>query len=260
MEHHFHGGHAAQLQCFKDGHAVIGVAARIDDDAVGAARRRLDLVDDVALVVRLEEVRLDAHLLTADVQIIQQGVVIDLALHAGFGEPGHVDVGAVNERAALGFHFLQRVGAAGERTPAAHRKVFQRAVDEEHHAVLAQSPQIFGPLDDAAPAGEHLTALLGKAGGLLRFLGAEPVLALGGEDVRDAAALGLDDFLVEVHEPLAQFLGQCAADGGLAGGGHPDEGHVQLLSAERRRDGADLAGGIQGRPQPPARPLPRRGG
>lgn len=68
-----------------------------------------------------------------------------------------------------------------------------------------QRPQILAPLDDAAAAGEQLSALFGKAGGLGGFLRAEAVLALGGEDVGDAAAVGLDDLLVEVDELLPSF-------------------------------------------------------
>lgn len=65
-----------------------------------------------------------------------------------------------------------------------------------------QRPQILAPLDDAAAAGEQLSSLFGKAGGLGGFLRAEAVLALDGEDVGDAAAVGLDDLLVEVDELL----------------------------------------------------------
>lgn len=65
-----------------------------------------------------------------------------------------------------------------------------------------QRPQIPAPLDDAAAAGEQLSSLFGKAGGLGGFLRAEAVLALGGKDVGDAAAVGLDDLLVEVDELL----------------------------------------------------------
>ena len=46
-QHHFHGGHAAHLQRFQNGHAVIGVAARVEDDAIGPACRRLDLIDEI---------------------------------------------------------------------------------------------------------------------------------------------------------------------------------------------------------------------
>ena len=53
VQHHFHGGHAAQPQRLQNGHAVVGVAARVEHDAVGPACRRLDLVDEVALVVGL---------------------------------------------------------------------------------------------------------------------------------------------------------------------------------------------------------------
>lgn len=53
-EQHFHGRHAAEAQRVEDGDAVVGVAAGIQDDTVGPACGRLDLVDEVALVVGLE--------------------------------------------------------------------------------------------------------------------------------------------------------------------------------------------------------------
>ena len=142
--------------------------------------------------------------------------------------------------AALRLHLPERLGAGRERPSAAHRQRIQRPVDKEHDAVLVQGAQIFAPLDDAAAAGEQLTALFCKAGGLGRLPRPEAVLTLGGEDVRDAAAIGLHDLLVEVDEPLAQLVCQQTAHRGLAAGGHPDEGHIQHIAAERGGDAADL--------------------
>ena len=56
----------------------------------------------------------------------------------------------------------------------------------------------------------------------------------------DAAAVGLDDLLVEVDELFAQPLGQCTAHRGFSTGGHSDEGHVEHIAAERGSDAADL--------------------
>ena len=96
-QHHFHGGHAAHLQRFQNGHAVIGVAARVEDDAIGPACRRLDLIDEVTLVVGLKKVHLNIHLGTARLDIIQQCIEIDLPLHARLRELGQVEVGTVND-------------------------------------------------------------------------------------------------------------------------------------------------------------------
>ena len=75
----------------------MGVAAGIQDDAVGPACGRLDLVDEVALVVGLEKVHLNIHLGTARLDIIQQCIKIDLPLHARLRELGQVEVGTVND-------------------------------------------------------------------------------------------------------------------------------------------------------------------
>ena len=53
-EQHFHGRHAAEAQRVEDGDAIVGVAAGVQDDAVGPVCGRLDLVDEVALVVGLK--------------------------------------------------------------------------------------------------------------------------------------------------------------------------------------------------------------
>lgn len=53
-EHDLHGGHAADPQRVQNSHAVVGIAARVDDDAVRPACGGLDLVNEVALVVGLE--------------------------------------------------------------------------------------------------------------------------------------------------------------------------------------------------------------
>ena len=75
----------------------MGVAAGIQDDAVGPACGRLDLVDEVALVVGLEKFHFHAHPGAAQLEVIQQAVVIQLTGHARLGEVHHVEVGAVND-------------------------------------------------------------------------------------------------------------------------------------------------------------------
>ena len=141
--------------------------------------------------------------------------------------------------AALRLHLPERLGAGRERPSAAHRQRIQRPVDKEHDAVLVQGAQIFAPLDDAAAAGEQLTALFCKAGGLGRLPRPEAVLALGGEDVRDAAAVGLHDLLVEVDEPLAQLVCQQTAHRGLAAGGHPDQADIAQFQFDYIRKKAE---------------------
>ena len=74
-----------------------GVAAGVQDDAVGPACGRLDLVDEVALVVGLEKFHFHAHLGAAQLEVIQQTVIIQLTGHARLGEVHHVEVGAVND-------------------------------------------------------------------------------------------------------------------------------------------------------------------
>ena len=107
-----------------------------------------------------------------------------------------------------------------------------------------QGPQIFGPLHHAAAAGQQLAVLLAEAGGLLGFFCTEAVLALGGKDVRDAAPVGLDDRVVQIHEGAAQLLCQQFAQRGLAGRRHADEGNVQRVPAQGRCDAPDLGGGV----------------
>lgn len=90
-------GTPQRAQRVEDGDAVVGVAAGIQDDAVGPACGRLDLVDEVALVVGLEKFHFHAHLGAAQLEVIQQTVIIQLTGHARLGEVHHVEVGAVND-------------------------------------------------------------------------------------------------------------------------------------------------------------------
>ena len=94
---------------------------------------------------------------------------------------------------------------------------------------LMQGPQIFGPLHHAAAAGDDLPVLPGKAGGLRGLQLPEACLPLSGKDVRDAAPVGLDDRVVQVHEGAAQMLCKHFAEGGLAGAGRADDGRGGLF-------------------------------
>ena len=70
VQHHLYGGHAAQPQRVQNGHAVMGVAARVQHDAVYPPGGRLDLVDQIALVVGLADVCFDAKLVAARLYIV----------------------------------------------------------------------------------------------------------------------------------------------------------------------------------------------
>lgn len=74
------------------------VSRRVDDDAVGLAVGLLDLVDDAALVVGLEDLDLVKPLrgscLLAD---LDQTVVVVAAVDAWLANAEHVEVGAVDD-------------------------------------------------------------------------------------------------------------------------------------------------------------------
>ena len=95
-----------------------------------------------------------------------------------------------------------------------------------------QSTQILRLFYNAAAAGNELSALFAKALCFGSFLCAEAVLALGCKDIRDAAAVGLYDLLIQIHKGTAKALCQHPAEGGLAGRGHPDQGNVQHIPAQ----------------------------
>ena len=82
VQHHFHGGYAAQAQRIQNGHAVVGVGTRVQHDAVHPARCGLNFVHEVALVVGLAAVGLDAQLFAACLHIVHDGVIIQLTGHA----------------------------------------------------------------------------------------------------------------------------------------------------------------------------------
>jgi len=92
------GGDGDGLEGVQDRHAGVRVGRRIDDDAVDLAVGLLDLVDDAALVVGLEDLDLVEALrgtcLLAD---LYQAVVVVAAVDAWLANAEHVEVGAVND-------------------------------------------------------------------------------------------------------------------------------------------------------------------
>lgn len=92
------GGDGDGLEGVQDRHAGVRVGRRIDDDAVDLAVGLLDLVDDAALVVGLEDLDLVEALrgtcLLAD---LDQAVVVVAAVDAWLANAEHVEVGAVND-------------------------------------------------------------------------------------------------------------------------------------------------------------------
>lgn len=86
------------LEGVEDGHARVRVSRRVDDDAVDLAVGLLDLIDDAALVVGLEDLDLVKTLrgacLLAD---LYQTVVVIAAVDARLANTEHVEVGAVDD-------------------------------------------------------------------------------------------------------------------------------------------------------------------
>lgn len=86
------------LEGVEDGHARMRVGCRVDDDAVDLPIGLLDLVDDAALVVGLEDLDLVKALcgacLLAD---LDQAVVVVAAVDARLANAEHVEVGAVDD-------------------------------------------------------------------------------------------------------------------------------------------------------------------
>lgn len=86
------------LEGVEDRHARMRVSCRVDDDAVDLAVGLLDLVDDAALVVGLEDLDLVKALrgarLPAD---LDQAVVVVAAVDTRLANAEHVEVGAVDD-------------------------------------------------------------------------------------------------------------------------------------------------------------------
>ena len=82
----------------QDGHARMRVGGRVDDDAVDLAVGLLDLVDDAALVVRLEDLDLVEALCGARfLADLDQAAVVVAAIDARLANAEHVEVGSVDD-------------------------------------------------------------------------------------------------------------------------------------------------------------------
>lgn len=105
------GGDADGFERVQDGHARMCVGRRVDDDAVDLAISLLDLVDDAALVVGLEDLDLVKALrgarLLAD---LYQAVVVIAAVDAWLANAEHVEVWSVDDEC---FHGCFLWGWAG---------------------------------------------------------------------------------------------------------------------------------------------------
>lgn len=92
------GGDGDGLEGVQDGHARVRVGSRVDDDAVDLAVGLLDLVDDAALVVGLEDLDLVKALRGACLLAnLDQAVVVVAAIDARLANAEHVEVWAVDD-------------------------------------------------------------------------------------------------------------------------------------------------------------------
>ena len=105
------GGDGDGFEGVEDRHARMCVGRRVDDNAVDLAVGLLDLVDDAALVVGLEDLdfvkALRGACLLAD---LDQAVVVIAAVDARLANAEHVEVGAVYDEC---FHGCFLCGWAG---------------------------------------------------------------------------------------------------------------------------------------------------
>ena len=86
------------LEGVQDRHARVRVGGRVDDDAVDLAVGLLDLVDDTALVVGLEDLDLVEALGGAGfLADLDQAVIVVVAVDARLANAEHVEVGAVDD-------------------------------------------------------------------------------------------------------------------------------------------------------------------
>ena len=99
------------LEGVQYGHAGMRVGSRVDDDTVDLSVGLLDLVDDAALVVRLEDFDLVKALrgtcLLAD---LDQVVVVVAAVDARLANAEHVEIGAVDDECFHGCFLCGLVG------------------------------------------------------------------------------------------------------------------------------------------------------
>ena len=111
----FHCGDGDGLERVQDGHARVRVGSRVDDDSVDLAVGLLDLVDDAALVVGLEDLDLVKALrgacLLAD---LYQAVVVVAAVDARLTNAEHVEVGAIDDECFHGCFLCSLAGGEAE--------------------------------------------------------------------------------------------------------------------------------------------------
>ena len=105
------GGNGDGFEGVEDRHARMRVSGGVDDDAVDLAIGLLDLVDDAALVVGLEDLDLvkaprGACLLAN----LYQTVVVVAAVDTRLANAEHVEVGAVDDECFHGCFLCGLVG------------------------------------------------------------------------------------------------------------------------------------------------------
>ena len=92
------GGDGDGFEGVEDRHAGVRVGSRVDDDAVDLAVGLLNLVDDAALVVGLEDLDLVKTLCSACLLAdLDQAVVVVAAVDARLANAEHVEVGTVDD-------------------------------------------------------------------------------------------------------------------------------------------------------------------
>ena len=109
------GGDGDGLEGVQDRHARVRVSRRVDDDAVDLAVGLLDLADDAALVVGLEDLDLVEALCGAGLLAnLDQAVVVVAAVDARLANAEHVEVGAVDDECFHGCFLCGWSGGATE--------------------------------------------------------------------------------------------------------------------------------------------------
>ena len=110
-----HRGDGDGLEGVQDGNAGVRVGCRVDHNAVDLAVCLLDLVDDAALVVGLEDLDLVKALrgagLLAD---LDQAVVVVAAVDARLANAEHVEVGSVDDESFHGCFLCDRTELNGK--------------------------------------------------------------------------------------------------------------------------------------------------
>lgn len=109
------GGDGDGFEGVEDCHAGVCVSCRVDDDAVDLAVSLLDLVDDAALVVGLEDLDLVKALrgacLLAD---LYQAVVVVVAVDARLTNAEHVQIGTIDDECFHGCFLCSLTGGEAE--------------------------------------------------------------------------------------------------------------------------------------------------